>query len=350
MKKVLIPVVSFLVLVAVFVLGNFAISSMRKDIEDRRVSGIIFKAFPTADSYEKIENENFRKLDDKNFVYEAYRVLEDGEQAGYVYLTSTEGKFAGLNLATGIRTLTKKVENVAVISNNETPDYFNNVLENTEFWNQFPGKTLDVAQFVLFTQVSGATYSSKGIEKGIQLAREQFAADTNWNLPTAAALVSKEQDLTTRQFKYVFTYEGKQYTVYYYVDYTVAANPDNASDTQMTQFTALAKASRLSKYILSVSTAVNVYTIKIVGEGSASAGSNPIVATLTYDASTKTFTSFVVNSHSETEGYGADAIAAGTQTRLLSEPDYWVSGATETSDALRAILNLAKTYATEVIK
>jgi Na+-translocating ferredoxin:NAD+ oxidoreductase RnfG subunit len=327
---------------------------MRQNVEDRKAAATVKqaleKAFPNADSYEKIENENFRKLDDNNFVYEAYKVIEDGAQAGYVYFTSTEGKYTGLKLATGIRTLTKKVENVALISYNETPEYFDKVLGSTDFWGQFPTKTLDVSQFVLFNKVSGATYSSNGIEKGVQLAREQFAIDTNWTLPAAAALVSKEQDLTTRQFKYVFTFEGKQFTVYYNTDYTVAVNQDNATDAQLTQFTALAKASRLSKYILSVSNAADVYTIKIVGEGSASAGSYPIVATLTYDSSTKTFNTFVVNSNSETEGYGADAIADNASDRILSDPTWHYSGATETSDALKAILNLAKTYATEVIK
>jgi hypothetical protein len=98
------------------------------------------------------------------------------------------GKFADLVVAYAISFETDAIVNVKVISNNETQSetYYGKLALGT-FYDQFASKPLDTLDFTVDT-VAGATMSSLGIEIGMKYAREQYAADFDFVIPTGGQL------------------------------------------------------------------------------------------------------------------------------------------------------------------
>ena len=111
----------------------------------------------------------------------SYKIYEGTTQVGVVYIITTYGKNANLQVAYGITLADHSLSGVTVISNEETPSYYANL--NDAFFNQFDGKTLDDIGFSL-DAVAGSTMSSKGIETGMFYAREQYAHDYSFVIPS----------------------------------------------------------------------------------------------------------------------------------------------------------------------
>lgn len=348
MKKVLIPVVSFLVLIVVFVVGNLAIHSMKTSIEYRKLTNIILTAYPDAERFEKLENEDFVNYGD-DFVYEAYKIFDDDTEVGYVYFTSTVGKEKGLLVATGINTLTKTLAGLTVIGYNETPEYIAKVIGYPGFYDQFMNKTINAGLFTIsYPNNSGATLSFTGIQKGMQLAREQFAKDTGWKIPAAVTVKSASQNLQNlEQLVYVFTFENKDYSVVFDLNYAVVENTDNAPANLVTTFTSLAKGRPVQAIITGVTSNTGKYTLNVKGKGYSSVW---IEAELTYDSASDKIDSFTIVKHEESTGFGADIINSYSN-QLLGNHDLPVeSSASYTSRGLKAIIALAQQYVDEVIK
>jgi len=89
----------------------------------------------------------------------AHKVLNsENEEIAIVYIIITKGYEDGVETAYAIDIATKKLINVQVMSNSETPDKFS-LLDNS-FFSQFNNKALDSVPFKL-DSVAGVTYSSK---------------------------------------------------------------------------------------------------------------------------------------------------------------------------------------------
>jgi Na+-translocating ferredoxin:NAD+ oxidoreductase RnfG subunit len=348
MKKVLIPVLSLLVLVAVFVVGNLAINSMKTSIEYRKLTTFILAAYPDAESFEKLENEDFINQGD-NFVYEAYKIIVDDTEVGYVYFTSTVGKEKGLLVATGINSLTKTLAGLTVVGYNETPEYIAKVIDYPGFYDQFMNKTINAGLFTIaYPLNSGATLSFTGITKGMQLAREQFAKDTGWKIPAAVTVKSARQNLQNlEQLIYVLTYENKDYNIIFDLNYNVVENTDNAPANLLPTFTTVAKGRPVQALITGVTFNAGKYTLNVKGKGYSSVW---IQAELTYDSTSDKIDSFTIVDHEESTGFGADIINSYSN-QLLGNHDLPVeSSASYTSRGLKAIIALAQQYVDEVIK
>jgi len=133
---------------------------------------------------------------------EAYKVLdENNQEVAMIYVIETYGNADGLRAAYAISLENDMMLGVEVISHNETVSvenqYFNKL--GTTFFNRFKDKDMDVIDFSV-DSISGATYSSQGLETGMKYARELYAADTDFEIISVILEInsfSYNFDLTT---------------------------------------------------------------------------------------------------------------------------------------------------------
>ena len=101
-------------------------------------------------------------------ILEAY----DGETlAGYAIKTVTSGYDGDLIILTGISIEEDKVLGMKLLEHNETPNLGAKAAE-PEFEERFPGKSL--GEEVKVEGISGATTTTKGVLKGVNIARELY--------------------------------------------------------------------------------------------------------------------------------------------------------------------------------
>jgi len=114
----------------------------------------------------------------------SYKIFDGSTEIGVVYVVKSFGKFADLIVAYAISLSTDAIIGVMVVSNNETqsPQYYGK-LALGDFYDQFSNKPLEDVGFAVDT-VAGATMSSKGIEIGMLYAREQYAQDYDFVIPS----------------------------------------------------------------------------------------------------------------------------------------------------------------------
>ncbi len=112
------------------------------------------------------------------------KVYSDDEVIGEIYVITSHGNADGLEILVAISTETDSVENIAVLSQNETDDsnrYYGS-LTDANFFDQFAGLSFDTPDITLDT-VAGATKSCEGFEIAIEYARLQYAADFGFVIP-----------------------------------------------------------------------------------------------------------------------------------------------------------------------
>lgn len=142
-------------------------------VEEFIIADIAPKSYPLADG----------RGDFTPSILAAYK-LYDGEvntAIGVIYVVESYGKFAGVQIAFAFDLATDTVASVKVIAQSETPSYYGTL--GTTFFSQFETKALaDIALTV--DAVAGATYSSKSFEIALLFAREQYAADFGFDIPS----------------------------------------------------------------------------------------------------------------------------------------------------------------------
>lgn len=111
----------------------------------------------------------------------AYEYAVDGEAKGIIYVVGAYGRNEDLNVAFAIDYKSDRIVGTKVVGHNETPSYFSDLDET--FYAQFDGKPLDEIAFGV-DAVAGSTLSSKGIEMGMLYAREQYAHDFGFEIPS----------------------------------------------------------------------------------------------------------------------------------------------------------------------
>ncbi len=114
---------------------------------------------------------------------ESYKVYEGDELVGVVYVITSHGNKENMILAYAISTVTNSIVGVRVLSHNETDtsQYFRKL--DADFYEQFLDKSLEDIDFSV-DAVAGATNSSKGFEIGMDYAREQYAHDFGFEIPS----------------------------------------------------------------------------------------------------------------------------------------------------------------------
>lgn len=114
----------------------------------------------------------------------SYKIYNGDTEIGVVYVVKSFGKYSDLVVAYAISLTNNSIIGVTVVSNKETdsPEYYGK-LKTSGFFNQFSNKSLEDFGFAVDT-VAGATMSTKGIEIGMFYAREQYAQDYNFVIPS----------------------------------------------------------------------------------------------------------------------------------------------------------------------
>jgi hypothetical protein len=110
----------------------------------------------------------------------AIKVYEGDAEIGVVYYVNSYGK-DNLVLAFGFDVTDQSTKGVVVISQKETPQYYGKL--TTAFFDQFETAHLDDLGFGV-DGIAGATLSSKGFEIGWLYAREVYALDYDFTIPT----------------------------------------------------------------------------------------------------------------------------------------------------------------------
>jgi len=113
-------------------------------------------------------------------VERAFKVLQGTAEKGVVYVINSKGK-EPMEVAYGIQLDSDTCIGLHVFEQAETPDYYAGL--DQAFFGQFDAKDFeDIALSV--DAVAGSTYSSKGFEIGLLYAREVYAADYDFVIPT----------------------------------------------------------------------------------------------------------------------------------------------------------------------
>ena len=149
-------------------LSMFTGATSVEEFETTAVTKSYFKPLSSSDEYTPV-------------LTGSYKVLNGTTEVGVIYVVTTFGKNANLTVAYGIDLTNDSLTQIKLVSNEETPSYFANLTDT--FYNQFVNKSLDDIGFTIDT-VAGATMSSKGIETGMLYAREQYAIDFGFTIPS----------------------------------------------------------------------------------------------------------------------------------------------------------------------
>ncbi|MBN2696611.1 MAG: FMN-binding protein [Bacilli bacterium] len=182
-------------LVLIFVFGGIYSRYMTKQIDVHAYESYL-EMFSTATDIEVFETEAVElsylkpgktgQNDDDYFtpvLNASYKVYEDDEEIGVVYVVISHGNAENMMLAFAISEATDSIVGVEVISHGETnsPQYFGKL--DATFYSQFDDKPFDDIDFSV-DAVAGATNSSKGFEIGMDFAREQYAHDFGFEIPS----------------------------------------------------------------------------------------------------------------------------------------------------------------------
>lgn len=116
-------------------------------------------------------------------IEKAFQVKSGSDVIGVVYYVVSYGRQPDLKLAFGFDTVNNTTKGVVVLSQDETPFYYS--LLNAAFFAQFDGANLADVGFGV-DGVAGATYSSTGFALAWLYAREVYAVDFAFSIPTVS--------------------------------------------------------------------------------------------------------------------------------------------------------------------
>ena len=193
-KNYLPVIIISAVLLVIFVLGGMFSRYMTSQIdvhaEEQEIVQFNNSLLELVGAGEKVVEANYTDLEKEylipgfeNQTYNpeltgSYKILNElDEEIAVVYIITTVGKFDGLKAAYAISLET----DVLMIQNNETQSYFDTLRD--DFYAQFVAKDLNDVVFTIDT-VSGATYSSLSFDTGMKYARELYARDYGFEIPS----------------------------------------------------------------------------------------------------------------------------------------------------------------------
>ena len=267
-----------------------------------------------------------------------------GALVAIIYTGETVGKEAGLQVAFAIDVVTHKIVGMKIVSSNETPSYQGELLADQAFIDQFNAKDMTQTSFDVDIH-SGATLTSTGIQKIMQLVRKQYDQDTPFTAPADIIIVSKVQDMTNlNQFQYEFLIGEESVTCVVDKLYALVSISNPAHETLV--MATIAK-NHVTSYIDSVVDNAGILTITIHTMGYTS---NGIVSTATVNSegTILTFTSNLTNETYDNEYNGGyvggsfqpvfDAVVSDSAIVAVSGATYTTNGIIAARDVLRAYI------------
>jgi len=285
----------------------------------------------------------------------AYEYAVDGEAKGIIYVVGAYGRNDDLNVAFAIDYKTHRIVGTKVISHNETPSYFSDLGES--FYDKIDGKSLDEIAFGV-DAVAGSTLSSKGIEMGMLYAREQYAHDFGFEIPSVDLTLnelSRNFELPTmidKPFIADVTYGENDTDIKVHLDkdfeYAGMIEGEEPSDDVKAAIQAHASDSTdVNTQAYFVSYDETMHTLVIESKGYAS---TPIQATVVLTDTEDDVLSIQIDSSESYDdgyntGYDGDSVPA-VEDAYVSQYEQdgtlidSVAGATVTSDAMQSMLNL----------
>lgn len=345
MKKFLVPILSVVILIVLFIGGLLAFNGVKFQNDYRTIK----EAYPDMTSFELISDKDYEfqelKVDEKVVakVYATYKIFKNSKEVGFVYFVTSNGYKPDIKIALGFNTSTKKITGIKVLEHSETRERY--ALLKDSFFKQFKNKSFDERLFTI-NKVSNATLTSVGFENAMIVARLQFAHDKKWTIPAPVLVEDYYQNISTLNLIYEFEYNAEKYVVTFDQNYNFVSSDKDLDQELKDLLTSVAKTSPLTNLIKSVQTADNVTTLVVTAKGYG----GTISGTITYDLTAKKFTGFVVDQHSESENYGKVIIDGNYTGDLINDSNTApVSGMTVTSNALKKMLELAQEYVDEVI-
>ncbi len=197
-KNYLPVIIISAVLLVIFVLGGMFSRYMTSQIdvhaEEQEIVEFNNSLIELVGAGEKVVEANYTDLEKEylipgfeNQTYNpeltgSYKILNElDEEIAVVYIITTVGKFDGVEVAYAISLETDQLIDVLMIQNNETQSYFDTLRD--DFYAQFVAKDLNDVVFTIDT-VSGATYSSLSFDTGMKYARELYARDYGFEIPS----------------------------------------------------------------------------------------------------------------------------------------------------------------------
>ncbi|MFA7045385.1 MAG: FMN-binding protein [Candidatus Izemoplasmatales bacterium] len=195
-----------LILVAIFVLifglggvySRFMTSELEEHIEENATGAeyaLYLEMFPGADTLTPYTPGEVSKTyplaggrgDFAPTVDKALKIFQGTSEKGVVYVINTKGK-EPMKVGVGISLENDACVGIAVLEQNDTPDYFSQL--GDPFYSQFDAKALSDLALAVDT-FAGVTYSSKAFEIALFYARELYAADYDFVIPTVAMTLVK---------------------------------------------------------------------------------------------------------------------------------------------------------------
>ena len=209
------------------------------------------------DTVESIEQDFLDK--DGTKIIERFNALKGNELVGVVYIGETKGWEDGLQVAFGINAKTHKITGSKIVAYNESQEFYE-ALTLSNFFDQFDNK--DMSEYIMnVALVTGPTPrtgdtgvvapdTSRGIEKIMLLAREQYSVDTVFEMPSGIRFVSKDLDYTNiDQFNYVLKLGDTNINVVVNKDYEIVSIDD---ETQREAALEVINLNKMTNYITSV--------------------------------------------------------------------------------------------------
>jgi uncharacterized protein with FMN-binding domain len=364
--------------VLIFILGGVYSRYMTSQIEvhanagqntellamvDGATSVVAFSTTPVVATYALVDGRG----DYSPTLEGSYKVFSGAAETAVIYVVHSFGRAEDFIIAYAIDLGTDEVVSVKVLSNKETP--YNFSLLGDAFYAQFEGMPLDDAALAV-DAVADATYSSKGFEIGLYYAREQYAADYGFVIPTIAVTLNSvaynldPATFVAQPFIADVTYGDENVHVVVYLDASfsyagIVSGTEPDTDVLAAIETLASNSGEVSANVgfVSYDAATRVLVLRSKGFSS-----NPIVVTVTLNATLDGIESYEVVSHEsydneyarEDSGYAGGAVPAVENAFV---DDYRadgvldvdaVAGATHTSAAMRALIDLLDQFIASV--
>ena len=292
----------------------------------------------------------------------AYKVYQGSTEIGVIYVVSSYGKFASLVVAYAISLETDAVVSVKIISNQETPTPYFARIDQT-FLDQLSGKAFDDLALGV-DSVAGSTYSSKGFEIALLYAREQYAIDFGFVIPsivmTLNSLTYNTDPATFETYPFLadVTYGdlNTNIVVYLNADYSYGAlktgDAAPAEDVQSAIQSRASASGAVSASVYFVSYEVATRTLILRSKGY---GSEAIEVTVVLNVALDGIDSFVVDTNESYYEEDENIVEGSVESYYLNQyiangPDAIdaISGATYTSIAMQKLIDLLDLFVASI--
>jgi hypothetical protein len=373
-KNYLPVIVISTVLLVIFVLGGIFSRYMTNQIdvhaEEQAIIEFNNSMIELVGAGEKVVEANYTDLEKEylipgfdNQTYNpeltaSYKILNElDEEIAVVYIIKTVGKFDGVEVAYAISLETDQLIDVLMIQNNETQSYFDTLRD--DFYAQFVAKDLNDVVFTIDT-VAGATYSSLSFDTGMKYARELYARDYGFEIPSIVYEITNVErnfdaaTLVAKPYIVSITYDLDDKELVAYFDNEFNLVEVITGETPSETYLALFKNELPSTTFIDVKTYITAFdeTTKVVTIETIAYGGKAITVAFqlnsTLDAvESMNITTTQTYDSDYNEGYSGGpnpAVENAYRDQFLLDGTYIdsIAGATITSDGMERIFDLVK--------